>query len=109
MREFGRSYACRPSEIELVKDRARYDVNRLIHETVSCCVDVDIAGVEVVEGPHLDVLHRFATVGWRFSASSPTFDFAYRYLQKPVVEETLWQHAKRSLKSWWGRQRGRLS
>jgi hypothetical protein len=107
VREFGRAYSYRPQHKIDVEVRAQHDVTRMVREMREACVDLNVSAVEIVDGPRLDWLGRYETLGWRIEAESPTFEFARRYLQNPASQETLWQHAKRSLKAWWDRQRGR--
>lgn len=108
MREFGQAYSYRPAHKDMVRQRAERDINHMLQQMRESCLELHISRAEIVDGPDVDFLRRYKTLGWRIEAASPTFEFAYRYLQKHPQPETLWQHAKRSWKAWWGRQRGRL-
>jgi hypothetical protein len=107
VREYGKAMSCRPRDKELTMDRAREEGERFLHKMAEVCPILYATDIEVVDGPHLDVLRRYELVGWRFSAASPTIEFFQQFQRPEPKPETVWQHARRAWREWWGRQRGR--
>lgn len=107
VREYGRAYSCRERDKERMAERAREDGERFLLRMAEACPVLYASDIEIVDGPHLDVLRRYALVGWRFTAASPTIEFFQQFQRPEPQPETVWQHTRRAWREWWGRQRGR--
>lgn len=109
VREFGRSFSARKDNADYALEQARRDGERFLQRMAEACPVLYSTDVVAEIGPHVDVLRRFTLVGWRIQAASPTFEFMLREFPRTPAPETLWQHAKRACREWWGRQRGRVA
>ena len=106
VREYGRAFSCRPKDKERMTERAREDGARFLASMTEVCPLLYATDVEIVDGPHLDVLRRYVLVGWRLSAASPTIEFFQQFQRPEPMPETVWQHARRAWREWWRRQKG---